>query len=224
MNRAGIDKSVIFDWSGSLEGDFFRTNDKVFELSRYSDKFIGFGVPSATDPQIISLLYDKGARGLKVNPSLQVFFPNSDEFISVCREANKYNLPILIHTGPESAGKLKYDLPLLIDDIAVEIPDLKIILAHIGVRGFTSEQAIMVAEKNSNVFVETSWASTDLVKEAITKLGPEKVIFGSDFPSRNPITELEKIKELVTNNFISESDYRKITGYNISHLIRKGST
>jgi len=224
MNRAGIDKSVIFDWSGSLEGDFSVTNDKVIELSRYSDKFIGFGVPSPTDQSIVSMLYDKGVRGLKVNPSLQVFYPNSDEFISVCREANKYNLPILIHTGPESAGKLKYDLPLLIDDIAVEIPDLKIMLAHIGVRGFTSEQAIMVAEKNSNVFVETSWASTELVKEAIMKLGSEKVIFGSDFPSRNPIIELQKIKDLLTSNFISESDYRKITGYNISHLIRKSST
>lgn len=219
MNRAKIDRSVIFDWSGALKKDYFLTNSKVADLSRYSDRFIGFGVPSCSESEYVGEMVKLGLKGLKFNPSLQGFYVNDEKFLEVCREADKYHLPVLIHTGPESAGKLRYDMPLYIDDIAVEYPNLNIIIAHIGVRGFTSEQAIMVAEKNANVYVETSWASKALVKEAITKLGADKVIFGSDFPSGNPINELAKIKELLDTKFINETEYHKITGGNILKLI-----
>lgn len=219
MNRANIDKSVIFDWSGALEDDYISSNEKVAELSRYSDRFIGFGVPSFKDPRFVDSVVDMGLKGLKFNPSLQGFYPDDEDFLKVCGRAYEHRLPMLIHTGPESAGKLKYDMPVYLDDIAVEYPNLSIIIAHIGVRGFTSEQAIMVAEKNSNVYVETSWASEDLLKDAIRKIGPDNVIFGSDFPSRNPITELEKINNLLKSNFIGKEDYYKIVGGNILRLI-----
>ncbi|MDR1466896.1 MAG: amidohydrolase family protein [Oscillospiraceae bacterium] len=220
MNRAGIDRSIIFDWSGALKNDYVTSNEKVMEISQYSDRFIGFGVPSPKDPNVVDMLDKLNVRGLKVNPGLQIFYPNSPEFLKVCERVNKYKLPILIHTGPESAGRLKYDLPLLIDDIAMEYPDLKIIFAHVGVRGFTSDQAIMIAEKNANVYVETSWADENLIKRAIRCLGADKVIFGSDFPSRNPITELKKIQKLLEDKFIAESDYNKVVGGNILNIIR----
>lgn len=221
MNRAGIDKSVIFDWTGALAGDFLDTNTKVMELARWNDRFVGFGVPSPKTPEVIDQLCELGIRGLKVNPGLQVFYPNSEDFLGVCRRAAANRLPILIHTGPESAGKLRYDLPLWLDDIAVDVPDLSIIIAHIGVRGFTSKQALMVAEKNANVYVETSWASPTLVKKAIAKLGADRVIFGSDFPSGNPISELAKIRQLLTSGFISQADFEQITGGNIKRLLRR---
>ena len=221
MNRAGIDRSVIFDWSGTLEHDYLATNAKVMDLARWSDRFIGFGVPSATDPDVIDRLCELGIRGLKVNPGLQLFYPNSEDFIAVCRRAAEHRLPILIHTGPESAGKLKYDLPLHLDDLAVEVPDLAIIVAHIGVRGFTSEQALMVAEKNPNVYVETSWASDSLIKRALNAIGADRVIFGSDFPSGNPINELAKIQRLKEEGVINQAEYRRIVGGNIKRLLRE---
>lgn len=219
MNRAGIDKSIIFDWTGALENDYSISNEKVIEVSKYSDRFIGFGVPSPTDPNVVDMLNESGVKGFKVNPGLQLFYPNDHGFLKVCERISKYKLPILIHTGPESAGRLKFDLPIFIDDIAMEYPELKIILAHIGVRGFTSDQAIMIAEKNANVYVETSWADESLIKRAIRCLGADKIIFGSDFPSRNPITELKKIQKLLEDKFITKSDYDKIVGGNILNII-----
>lgn len=219
MDKAGIDKSVIFDWSGAIKNDFISSNKNVANLAKENDKFIGFGVPSPRNPDFVDTMFELGLNGLKFNPSLQEFYPHNDEFLKVCERANKYNLPIIIHSGPESAGKLRYDLPVYLDDIAVEYPDLNLIIAHIGVRGFTSEQALMVAEKNSNVYVETSWASEDLVKEAINKLGPHKVIFGSDFPTRNPIVEFQKIKKLYESKFIDKQAYKQIVGNNIQRIL-----
>ncbi|KOY65410.1 amidohydrolase family protein [Clostridium sporogenes] len=221
MNRAGIDKSIIFDWSGALQNDFITSNEKVAELSKYNDRFIGFGVPSPKEAKYVDNMVQLGLNGLKFNPSLQGFYTDSEDFIKVCSKASEYNLPVLIHSGPESAGKLKYDMPVYLDDVAIECPNLNIIIAHIGVRGFTSEQAIMVAEKNPNVYLETSWASEELIKEAIRKVGVDNIVFGSDFPSRNPITEFQKIKNLLDSNFLSSEDYYKIVGQNIRRLLSK---
>ena len=116
---------------------------------------------------------------------------------------------------------MKYDLPLHLDDLAVEVPDLAIIVAHIGVRGFTSEQALMVAEKNPNVYVETSWASDSLIKRALNAIGADRVIFGSDFPSGNPINELAKIQRLKEEGVINQAEYRRIVGGNIKRLLRE---
>ncbi len=78
-------------------------------------------------------------RGLKLHPPLQQFFPNDRLAYPVYEVFAEAKLPVLFHTGHSGIGtgmrggggiRLKYGNPMHIDDVAVDFPDMPIILAH----------------------------------------------------------------------------------------------
>jgi predicted TIM-barrel fold metal-dependent hydrolase len=76
------------------------------------------------------------------------------------------------------------------------------------------DEAIQVAAKNDNLFLETSVGSYLIVKEALRRLGASKIIFGSEFPLYHPHVELEKIRVLV-----KENDFERVTSKNILAMV-----
>jgi len=116
--------------------------------------------------------------------------------------ARKYDVPVVFHTGDTSSprAKLKYADPLTIDEVAVDHPEVKFVIAHCGNPWI--ESAAEVAYKNPNVFLECSAMLTgnlDLmpaekvdayVIRPISWIfgyleNPTKLMFGSDWPLTN---------------------------------------
>lgn len=114
----------------------------------------------------------------------------------------KYNAVALIHTGAfpqfdepgkervRSTRSLYFSNPILVDDIAVEYPDVPIILSHAGVQGFFyygsyADMALTVAARNPNVYIETSSVPYEVLLKCVEDpaIGPEKLIFGTDTPA-----------------------------------------
>lgn len=126
-------------------------------------------------------------------------YPNDKAHHPVYRLAEKYNVPVVFHTGDTYSikGKLKYSDPLGIDEVAVDFPKVTFVIAHIGNPWWHS--AAEVAYKNPNVYVEASalWIG-DLKKEASPTLiqyvqdpirfvfgylqDPSKMMYGTDWP------------------------------------------
>ena len=121
------------------------------------------------------------------------------DFHPVYRLAAKYDVPVVFHTGDtySSKGKLKYADPLTVDEVAVDFPDTRFVIAHLGNPWFQS--AAEVAYKNPNVFIEGSalvignlsqYGEEWLDDLAVSPLkwtwryleNPEKLMFGSDWP------------------------------------------
>jgi predicted TIM-barrel fold metal-dependent hydrolase len=112
-------------------------------------------------------------------------------------------VPALFHTGqtfPQAGQslRLKYSNPMLIDDVAVDFPDLRIVLAHPSVPW--QDEAISVALTKKHVYIDLSgWAPRyfppQLVHHANTLLR-EKVLFGTDFPVLTPERWLQGFDEL----------------------------
>ncbi len=78
-------------------------------------------------------------RGLKLHPPLQQFFPNDHIAYPLYEVFAEAKLPVLFHTGHSGIGagmpggggiRLKYGNPMDIDDVAVDFPDMPIIMAH----------------------------------------------------------------------------------------------
>jgi len=78
-------------------------------------------------------------RGLKLHPPLQGFSPNDRIAYPLYEVFAEAKLPVLFHTGHSGIGtgmpggggiRLKYGNPMLIDDVAVDFPDMPIIMAH----------------------------------------------------------------------------------------------
>ena len=83
--------------------------------------------------------------------------------------------------------------PLSIEPAAVACPDSIVILGHMG-GYFHVDEAIEVAERCPNVVLETSATPyPDKIREAVERIEPERVIFGSDGPVSSPVLEREKV-------------------------------
>jgi len=179
------------------------TNEEVAELAhQHADVAIPFasinphrgaeGVRAAK-----RLISEYKVKGFKFHPSTQAFFPNDRLAYPLYEVIAEAKLPALFHTGQTGAGagmrggggiRLKYSNPLYLDDVAVDFPDMPIILAHPSFPW--QEEALSVATTKPQVYIDLSGWSPKyfppiLVQYANTLL-KDKVLFGSDYPVITP--------------------------------------
>src|SRR5947209_17024584 len=138
-----------------------------------------------------------GVRGFKFHPSMQEFYPNDRGAYVLYEVIAEAGLPAVFHTGHSGIGtgmrggggvRLRYGNPMLIDDVAVDFPDLPIVMAHPSFPW--QDEAISVCLHKPQVYIDLSgWSpkyfSPTLVRYADTQLR-EKVLFGSDYPMITP--------------------------------------
>jgi predicted TIM-barrel fold metal-dependent hydrolase len=148
-----------------------------------------------------------GIRGFKLHPPLQQFHPNDQRMYPFYEVLNAARLPVIFHTGHSGIGtgmpggggvRLKYGNPMDIDDVAVDFPDMPIIMAHPSFPW--QDEAISVCLHKPQVYIDLSgWSpkyfSPTLVQYANTLL-KHKVLFGSDYPLIAPdrwLADFDKI-------------------------------
>ena len=143
------------------------------------------------------LVEEFGVKGFKFHPPLQNFNPSDRMAYPLYEVIAHYKLPAIFHTGHSGLGtgmrggggvRLKYGQPIMVDDVAVDFPDMKIILAHPS-WPWTDESLSMALHKE-NVFIDLSgWSPKYFPKQIITYANTQlrhKMLFGSDFPLITP--------------------------------------
>jgi predicted TIM-barrel fold metal-dependent hydrolase len=153
------------------------------------------------------LIEDHGARGFKFHPSLQEFYPNERKAYALYEVIAEAGLPAIFHTGHSGIGTgmrggggvhLKYSNPMYLDDVAVDFPDMPIIMAHPSFPW--QDEALSVCLHKPQVYIDLSgWSPKyfppQLIQYANTLL-KHKVLFGSDYPLITPdrwLADFEKI-------------------------------
>ena len=143
------------------------------------------------------LIRDHGVRGFKFHPNIQEFFPDDRLAYPLYEVIAEAGLPALFHTGHSGIGaglpggggiRLKYSNPIHVDDVAVDFPELKIVLAHPSFPW--QDEAISIALHKQQVYIDLSgWSPKyfppQLVRYANTLL-KDRVLFGSDYPMITP--------------------------------------
>jgi hypothetical protein len=194
--------AVVFTVDASTQtGRAAVRNDEIVEVAAANgDVLIPFGSvdphrPDALDE--VRRLVGLGVRGFKFHPNIQAFFPSDEAFYPLYAAIEEAGLPALFHTGHSGIGtglpggggiRLKYSNPMLVDDVAVDFPELKIVLAHPSFPW--QDEAISVALHKSQVYIDLSgWSPKyfppQLVRYANTQLR-DRVLFGSDYPMITP--------------------------------------
>jgi predicted TIM-barrel fold metal-dependent hydrolase len=130
------------------------------------------------------------------------------------------DLGVLIHTGDGP-----YAYPIMMEPLAEAFPQLRIVLAHFGIqRMVLADEAISVASRNDNVWIETSCAHLGNLKDGIRKLGATKLMYGSDSPFHDMFSQLRPIEVLCHEPplglKLSESDRERIFGENAAQVFR----
>jgi hypothetical protein len=170
------------------------SNDLVAaHVKRHSDRFLGFaGVDPSQAKEAVAELHrarqELGMVGLAVAPAAQDFHPSDTHAMTVYAEAAKANMPVIFHTGVNvcPAAKLQYAQPVLLDEIAGELPQLKIVIAHMGYPWIN--ETIALLEKHPNVYAEVSWLLDQHWQAYQALLAAyhadviDKLLFGSGFP------------------------------------------
>ena len=127
----------------------------------------------------------------------------------------------MFHTGSSvfKNARLKYGDPLYFDDVAIDFPELNIVLVH-GGRGFWYDKAFFLSRLHKNVYLEVAGLPPQKLPEYFPELEKiaDKVIFGSDFPGL-PTGFKENI-ELIRNLPLSTEAKDKILGGNAARLLK----
>ncbi len=138
---------------------------------------------SRSAPEQLRAFAARGARGVKLHPEMQRFFPDDDGAMAVYAECERLGLPILFHAGRsgiEPEFMRKYALIRRWDKPVHDFPKVQFVLGHAGARDV--DDAIALAKDHDNVWLEITGQGVSKLDEILTQVGPEKIVFGSDWP------------------------------------------
>ncbi len=139
----------------------------------------------------VDRLVDLGIRLLKLHPPHQLFPANaySDGLTAlgdIYRRCEQRGLPVMIHTGTSifPGARSKYGNPLELDDVAIDFPDLTIVMAH-GGRPLYMEEAFFVLRRHPRVWLDVSGIPPARLLEYFPRLSElaDRVVWGTDWPS-----------------------------------------
>ena len=188
-----VDKVVVFGLQAKASG-ICVPNELIAEYAaQHPDKVEGWTSVDPNEPDCIEQLeYSVNTlklKGLKLGPVYQHFDPQDRKHWPFFEKAQQLGLPIMWHQGTTfpSAAKLKWGLPLQLEDIAMDFPDLKMIIAHLG-HPWEVDTMVLI-RKCPNMYTDISavhyrpWRYWQAMVAAMEYGVEHKILPGSDFPS-----------------------------------------
>jgi len=205
MDAAGIERAVLMNYVAPVViGYTEATNEFVSQYVREDPvRLIAAGGirPDHPEKEVRRLVRELGIRALKLHPPHQLFRPNAyvDGELPALRgiyaACERERIPVIFHTGTSvfPRARNRFGDPMLVEDVALDFPDLTIVLAH-GGRPLWNETAVFLARRFPNVWLEVSGVPPGSLLDYFPKLPrlADKVLFGTDWPGPG-------VKDLGTN-------------------------
>ena len=158
---------------------------------------------STMTAEIREKVNNQGAKGIKLHPASQSFFPNDHRLWPAYQTAQQMGLPIISHSGT-FATPIQYAQPKHFEEVLASFPGLTLVMAHLGMGFF--DEAISLAKTYSNLqfdccaIINTTEGGDRFSDAGLTALireiGVERVMFGSDFPWFDPALAAERLLRL----------------------------
>ncbi len=178
-------------------------NEYVAAYQReHPDRIAGFASVNPNRPDAPALLRHAvqtlGLKGLKLAPIYQHFHPlDQKKAYPVYELAQRLHIPVLWHMGTSfvEKGPLEYTRPIHIDRVALDFPNLKQVIAHLG-HPWEAETIVLI-RKQPNVYADISalyyrpWQFYNAMVLAMEYKVTHKLFFGTDFPVTTPRSTLE---------------------------------
>ncbi len=213
LDKVGVEKAVLINYvSPDVMGFTAEVNDWVARYAGHNPKRLlpcGSVHPRFCDDCAaeVDRLAKLGIRMLKVHPPHQLIYPNQyrtdlPQQAQIYERAEALGIPVMFHTGTSVFpwARNKFANPLFIDDLIVDFPRLKIILAH-GGRPLWMNEAIFLMRRSRNVFLDVSSIPPQSLLEYFPRLEQiaDQTMFGSDWPGpgvKDIGSNLERFQEL----------------------------
>lgn len=158
-----------------------------------------------------------GVKSLKIHPRLQgIQKEEYPQLVLLARRAKELGIPIIVDGFYWGKNIHAYDGIKCTAYIAERIEPHPIVLAHMG--GHRLLEAMLLAKEQRNIFLEVSltfnyFKGSSLVQDvvyAIKKIGPDRCLYGSDYPDFEMDYSLSEFEKLLYLNSFSEADKENI--------------
>ena len=194
-----------------MVGRVQRRNDWTCEVAREHPNLLGFiGVDPVMDAEAMALevarCHDGGATGVKLHTAVQRLALNDPRLWPAYQAAEEQGMVVLAHTGPfmgiDGGDGVR---PGLAAEVLTAFPKLTLILAHCGGRPYFQEAIALAREFPQVTFDCTTIVAgnpgpQDLSDEELAGLfrdfGTHRVMFGSDWPWRDPVLDIQRLRNL----------------------------
>jgi predicted TIM-barrel fold metal-dependent hydrolase len=194
MDELGIAHSVLLP----IELPYISKNAAhALDAARREPKVISFGSVHPIVDRVGMRLDEQahaGARGVKVHPAVQLIAPDHPRAMALYRHCGARNLPVLLHCGPVGielqSGRRRTQVALYEKPIA-ELPRIRFVLGHAG--ALQMEQALDLACRYPNVWLELSGQSLANVRTILDRADPERIVYGSDWPFYHQAIGIAKV-------------------------------
>ena len=199
MDDVGVAQAAILPIAAALPFAASLTErwTRAIRENGWQDRLLPFASvnPHASDaPARLRAYADAGARGVKLHPEMQRFFPDEAEAMAVYEVCRERALPVIFHAGRsgiEPERIRKFALMRRYEPAVSAFPEVRFIFGHGGARDL--ERAIPIARAHRNVWLGLSCLGVSQIDRALQALGPERLVFGSDWPFYHLATPLAKI-------------------------------
>jgi predicted TIM-barrel fold metal-dependent hydrolase len=223
-----VSKAIIFSpryrHSAGVEGDDQVTAAAV---AKYPDKFVGFAFLDPQRDDCMDMLRisieELGLKGVKTGPiytGVPLDDPRMTPVYAYCQEND---IPITMHMGTTFATNAPVELgrSIHVEPVAMQYPNLKISLAHMGHPWF--EECIAVVRKQPNVYAEISalcyrpWQFYNILIAIQEYRVVDKIFFGTDFPFATVDESVEGLRNV--NNLVSGTQLPRVTNETIETIL-----
>lgn len=196
LDRAGIDRAMLINYvAPEVIGFTSGVNQFVADYVKENPKRLlscGSLHPRHTSNILadVEQLLRLKIQMIKIHPPHQLLYPNDylngvNELEIIYRAAEANGIPVMFHTGTSvfPGARNKYGDPIHIDDVAVDFPKLKILLAH-GGRPLWMQTAFFLVRRHPNVFLDISGIPPKTLLKYFPRLQEiaHKTLFGTDWP------------------------------------------
>jgi len=182
---------------------------REIQANGWQDRLLPFASVDPNDddaPAKLEALADAGARGVKLHPEMQRFFPDDPGAMAVYEVCRARGLVVVFHAGRsgiEPERIRKYALMRHYEPAVADFPDVRFVFGHGGARDL--ERALPIARAHRNVWLGLSSLGVSQIDAALQALGPERLINGSDWPFYHLAVSLAKIL-IVTRGDVGARD------------------
>ncbi|MBX2923786.1 MAG: amidohydrolase [Chitinophagaceae bacterium] len=223
------DVAVVFGLQASATGWNIPNEVVAAHVAKAPERLLFFASIDPLQPDYMDELEkchrQFGAVGVKLAPLYQNAHPQDKRYYDIYRYCQKHGLPILFHAGTSfvSGTPLDYSRPVHFDAMAVDFPDLCMVLAHLG-HPWEGE-TIAVIRRHANVYADLSalyyrpWQFYNSMRLLTEYKAQHKVLFGSDFPFTTTGDSIKNIRAL--NSVTGSSGLPEVPAEVIEEIIHR---
>jgi uncharacterized protein len=209
LDAQGVERTCLINYvSPDVMGFTREVNDWIADFTKdHRDRLVPVGsVNPLHEMNVrdeIRRVLDLGIGMIKIHPPHQLFSPNAYrgelwQLSEIYRECEERGVPVMFHTGTSIFPRARnvFADPMPVDDVAVDFPRLKIVLAHAG-RPLYGETAFFLLRRHPNVHIDISGIPPKALLRFVPRVADiaDKVLWGTDWPSPGVVSMQKNVDD-----------------------------